>query len=166
MIRVEYLAGSTVLLESRGVRILIDPCVKAVARVPYDVDVVLITHPHGDHWNGIRGLEASRVLAPPYTAAYLRTWGPEGVRVEPIEGPTSLDDEGELAVHPVPVEHACTDPVAYLVEDDDHRVLVTGDWCDAGTFVRELPTRDVDVVVTECRVPRRTRTSSGRPSST
>ena len=169
-LHLHFLGHSTVRVESAGHTVLTDPLltgrvgplrrvVPAPAPGTYaGVDLVLISHLHGDHLHlpSLRLLGPDvRIVVPRGAGAWLRARGFRHV-VEVLPGETIT--HGALRVTAVPAEHAGhrwgprlthgpdTLAVGHLVEGGGHRLYVAGDTdlTDAMTLLGE---RGVDVAL-------------------
>ncbi len=98
-----------------------------------DMDAILVTHEHSDH---IKGLG---VIARKYGLPIFATAG----TIEAIKNTASLGkidsgllheikagetfSIGDMEIFPMPISHDAADPVAYIVNDDKHRLGVVTD---------------------------------------
>jgi phosphoribosyl 1,2-cyclic phosphodiesterase len=120
--------GNSVLVEARGVRILIDAGfsgrsmehrLRSVDVEPEIVAAIVITHDHGDHTRGM-GVLARRFGVPLYLTTRTRArcehllTGSEEVRAYASSQPFLI---GELEVRPFVTVHDAVDPVAVTVCD-------------------------------------------------
>jgi phosphoribosyl 1,2-cyclic phosphodiesterase len=120
--------GNSVLVEARGVRILIDAGfsgrsmerrLRTVDVEPDSVAGIVVTHDHGDHTRGM-GVLARRFGVPLYLTARTRTkcshllTGSEEVRAYASSQPFDIDG---LEIRPFVTAHDAADPVAVSVCD-------------------------------------------------
>jgi glyoxylase-like metal-dependent hydrolase (beta-lactamase superfamily II) len=128
---------------------IVEVC-RADGIAPEDIRWLCLTHCHGDHAGGVAGWhEVSRVevLAHPATAATVRTADERSMSLDVariagiypkdyVVRPGAVDREladgevlrlGRLAVTVLATPGHCRDHMAYLVEDGDQRLLLSGD---------------------------------------
>jgi phosphoribosyl 1,2-cyclic phosphodiesterase len=103
---------------------------RSLARVGFPLDsieAILITHEHRDH---VAGLDRFRKECPVPVYATEGTWeaiprhGPGPFHPVEAERPFAV---GPFRVHPIPVSHDATEPVAYRVETERGAVAVVTD---------------------------------------
>ncbi|MCV2490649.1 MBL fold metallo-hydrolase [Geodermatophilus sp. YIM 151500] len=165
-----FVGHSTVRVELAGRTVLTDPVLttgigplRRVVPLPdpavwAGVDLVLISHLHGDHLHpaSLRMLGAhTRVVVPRGAAAWLRSRG--FTRVDELSPGESLLD-GDLRVTAVPAEHSghrwgprlthgpATESVGHLLQGGGSSVYVSGD-TDLFDGMSVLGTRGVDVAL-------------------
>jgi len=149
-------SGNAVLVRSETGTVLVDAgisCLQIVKRLaafdvsPDEIDAVLITHEHSDH---IRGLEVFTRKHQLPVWATAGTWRRLDVRTdgggEVVSGKT-ITFNG-LTVLPVETCHDAAEPVAYMIEDSEHRAAVC---TDTGVFSNLLAHRlsAVDLLLIE-----------------
>lgn len=120
--------GNSILVESDGVRLLVDAGfsgrdlerrLAAVEVAPESIDALLVTHDHGDHTRGM-GVLARRWGTPLYLTAPTRDVcarlldGSEEVRPYASSRPVEV---GGLTVHPFLTVHDAVDPIAVTVTE-------------------------------------------------
>ena len=165
-----FLGHSTVRVELAGRTVLTDPLLtrsvgplRRVVPLPdpaawADVDVVVISHLHGDHLHvpSLRTLgRRPRIVVPRGAGAWLRARG--FPRVDELSAGESLTD-GDLRITAVPAEHSGhrwgprlthgpqTESLGHLLEGDGRTVYVSGD-TDLFPGMKLLGDRDVDVAL-------------------
>jgi L-ascorbate metabolism protein UlaG (beta-lactamase superfamily) len=163
-----FLGHSTVRVELAGRTVLVDPLLtpgvgplrRVVAPLDpsswADVDVVLISHLHGDHLHpaSLRRLGAdARIVVPRGGAGWLRRHGFH--RVDELSAGESLSD-GDLRITAVRAAHSghrwgprlthgpTTESLGHLVQGAGTTVYVSGD-TDLFDGMRLLATRGIDV---------------------
>jgi L-ascorbate metabolism protein UlaG (beta-lactamase superfamily) len=165
-----FLGHSTVRVELAGRTVLTDPLLaptvgllRRVVPLPQPsawagVDLVLISHLHGDHLHipSLRTLGRSvRILVPRGAGAWLRERG--FLRVDELSAGEGLQD-GDLRITAVRAEHSGhrwgprsthgpdTEAIGFLLEGDGSTVYVSG---DTGLYdgMAMLAERDVDVAL-------------------
>ena len=130
--------GNATLVEWQNTCVMID-CgfsvkqvterLKVLGKTPQDVNAILVTHEHSDHWKGVLPL-ASRYSIDIYiTAGCLRAVelseaSFEGIKL--IESGLTFQ-VGDLSIQPVPVPHDAREPVQYLFFSDQHKLGVLTD---------------------------------------
>ena len=106
-------AGSSYLIDDGSSRIIIDCGVKSDTR---NVDAVLITHGHGDHYKYYK--DYSNYNIPIYlteeTATAIKINGYNKEIIEPLE----LFNTGGYSVLPFETEHDCPGAVGYLIKSN------------------------------------------------
>ncbi|NPA47119.1 MAG: MBL fold metallo-hydrolase [Thermococci archaeon] len=114
-------------IESRGVKLLIDPYPDVDDDKIGDVDYILITHEHSDHYGKVELLSRLRdaeVIGPRPVCTMAEE---EGVkRIREVRAGETLDLDG-VTVRTLLVEHPSSQyPMAYLIKGD-RNLLHTGD---------------------------------------
>ncbi len=155
--------GNSLLVEAGATRVLVDCGFSArtmrerLARLgltPEDVDAVLVTHEHGDHFGGVAGF-AGRFGIPVFlthgthAAALAERAGryPSACcRLIDSHSPLAV---GDLEIRPFPVPHDAREPVQYLFSDGAARLGVLTD-CGAVTAHIVDMLQLCDALVLEC----------------
>jgi phosphoribosyl 1,2-cyclic phosphodiesterase len=114
---------------------------------PDELDAVVLTHEHSDH---VRGLEVFSRRYPLPVWASSGTWS--RLRVRTSSGGELRSGSpihvGCLRVLPVSTSHDAADPVAFLVDDGDHRLALCTD-TGVVTHLLEQRLRDSEVLLIE-----------------
>lgn len=118
--------GNSTIIESNNTCIMVDcgfsikECEKRLERLgkkPIDLNAILVTHEHSDHWKGVLPL-ASRFCIDVYiTAGCLRA---TDLNSKDYQGIKLVDSHqsfriGDMDIAPVPVPHDAKEPVQYIV---------------------------------------------------
>ncbi|ASI99128.1 MBL fold metallo-hydrolase [Thermococcus celer] len=115
-------------VETKGVRLLIDPYPEVDDDRIGEVDYILITHEHVDHYGKVELLSRLRnatVIGP--KQVYLMAISDGITRAKEIEEGQTIELENGVRVTAVYVEHPSSQhPLGYLIEGDK-RVFHTGD---------------------------------------
>ncbi len=150
--KLTLIGHSTVLLESRGTRVLIDPffgrgnlayrrtAPPAVERSAVGpVDGVLVSHTHFDHFDG-RYLHFLPASVPVYIAAAARAWGTIKARrrLLPLRAWETVA-VGPLEIAAVPARHLGP-TVGFVIRDAERSVYFAGDTY-LGSFMAEIHAR-------------------------
>jgi len=124
-------------IETRGVKILIDPYPEVDDDRIGDVDYILITHEHTDHYGKVELLSRLRgatVIGP--KQVYMMAISDGVTKVREIDVGETIELGEGVKVTAVPVEHPSSQyPVGYLIEGDK-RVLHLGDTYASPVFQR------------------------------
>jgi phosphoribosyl 1,2-cyclic phosphodiesterase len=139
-------SGNSTLVRSRGSSLLIDVGISALqvrrrmeafGHEVGELDAVLLSHEHGDH---IRGLEVVLKRNPMAVWATVGTWSRVPVHA-PSGGELSSGRSipiGPFRVLPVATSHDAREPVAFLIDDGEHRLALC---TDTGVFTGLLAQR-------------------------
>ncbi len=135
--RIIWYGHSCFWIETRGVKILIDPYPEVDDDRIGEVDYILITHEHTDHYGKVELLSRLRdatVIGP--KQVYLMAVADGVTKVREIEVGETIELGEGVKVTAVPVEHPSSQyPVGYLIEGDK-RVLHLGDTYASPMFQR------------------------------
>lgn len=148
--------GNSALVRSSDARVLIDcgfplrETVKRLARlgvVPGELDAILVTHEHADHWHGVELLARHHRIP-----VYLSAGTLQGLR-KPLE-PAGLLKAGErlqikdVEITAVGVVHDAREPLQYVLSDGRRRF---GQLTDLGSVTAEVLQcyRGLDALVVE-----------------
>ena len=153
--------GNCFYVETENVRLLIDAGIsgrQAELRLAEhgrdirDVDALLITHDHSDHAKSM-GIFQRKFGMPVYVTRrtlaasqrYLKVGKMERVRIFTAGSSLSF---GDVIVHSIPTPHDSAEGLAYVVEDDQHRVGILTDLGHAFDGLRDV-LRSLDAVIIE-----------------
>jgi L-ascorbate metabolism protein UlaG (beta-lactamase superfamily) len=124
-------------VETRGVKILIDPYPDVDDDKIGEVDYILITHEHTDHYGKVELLSRLRkatVIGP--KQVYMMAVSDGITRVREIEAGETIELGEGVKVTAIPVEHPSSQyPLGYLIEGDK-RLLHMGDTYASPSFQR------------------------------
>ena len=130
--------GNATIIQSDNTCLMVDcgfsvkDCVRRLERLgktPADIDAILVTHEHGDHWKGVLPL-ASRFAIDIYiTAGCLRA---TGLTFNDYSGIKLIDSHktfkvGEIVIKPIPVPHDAVEPVQFILSDNTNRLGILTD---------------------------------------
>ena len=131
-------SGNATLVATRETSLLIDcglsfkALKKRADEISFDLhslDAILVTHEHGDHIGGVRGL-ARRLATPVYMTHGTRTaagFEDSGEFALHEISPHESFQVGDLQVMPCPVPHDAREPCQFVVESDAARLGVLTD---------------------------------------
>lgn len=153
--------GNCFYIETARVRLLIDAGItarqaqlrlEAHGRDIRDVDALLITHDHSDHAKSM-GVFQRKFGMPVYitrrtlvaSKRYLKVGTMDRVRI--FTAGSSLHF-GDVVVHSIPTPHDSAEGLAYVIEDEHHRVGVLTDLGHAFDGLREV-LQSLDAVIIE-----------------
>ena len=129
--------GNATLIEWRDTCVMVDcgfsvrDTVARLAKLgkkPEDLNAILVTHEHSDHWKGVMPLANKFSIKVYLTAGCLKSRNLK----EPVTDFVIIDSHrsfviGDLTVTPVPVPHDAREPVQYRFDSDKHRLGVLTD---------------------------------------
>jgi phosphoribosyl 1,2-cyclic phosphodiesterase len=98
-------------------------------KTPADIDAILVTHEHSDHWKGVLPL-ASRFAIDIYiTAGCLRA---TGLTLSDYVGFKLIDSHktfniGDIEIKPIPVPHDALEPVQFIFSNNINRLGILTD---------------------------------------
>jgi ribonuclease J len=169
----EEIGGSCIELSTANTKILLDygtPLSDDSVKIerPKDIDAILISHPHQDHFGEIVNIESD---LPVYCGELSR----ELMNATKIfTGEDILKNNfhifkawesfsiGEFKVTPYLVDHSATDAYAFLIEAEGKRVLYSGDFRANGRkaklfdkMIEDKRLKDIDVLLMEGTMIRR-----------
>ena len=129
--------GNATLIEWRDTCVMVD-CgfsikettlrMAKLGKQPQDLNAILVTHEHSDHWKGVMPLANKFGIKVYLTAGCLKS--------RDLKNPTTdfhiIDSHtefqvGDLTVTPVPVPHDAREPVQYLFNSLNHKLGVLTD---------------------------------------
>lgn len=137
--------GNATLVEANGVCVLVDcgfsltrtiDALVALGKDADDLTAVLVTHEHGDHFQGVKALAREFDLPVFMTAGTARATSAESIdRLEIVTGDRAWR-MGPLEILPVPVPHDAREPVQFIMEDAGTRLGVLTDVGHISNHVR------------------------------
>ncbi|MDB9970136.1 MBL fold metallo-hydrolase [Porticoccaceae bacterium] len=129
--------GNSTLVEWRDTCLMID-CgfsirdttqrLAKLGKTPENIDAILVTHEHSDHWKGVVPLASKFAIDVYATAGCLRSKKASGK-----DHPFKIIDShqvfqiGDLQVTPVPVPHDAREPVQFLFNSEQHQLGILTD---------------------------------------
>lgn len=139
--------GNSTLVEWRNTCLMID-CgfsirdttqrLAKLGKAPQDLDAILVTHEHSDHWKGVVPLAKRYGIDVYVTAGCLRSRAAEDTtfpfQIIDSHTPFKIRD---LVVTPVPVPHDAREPVQYLFNSELHQF---GILTDVGSLTPHIET--------------------------
>ena len=139
--------GNATLVEWRDTCLMID-CgfsvrettrrLEKLGKNPTDIDAILVTHEHSDHWKGVVPFSARFNIDVYVTAGCIRNQ-----KEQPGDFPHRIIDShnpfrvGDISVTPVPVPHDAREPVQYLFNSEKHQL---GILTDVGSLTPHIET--------------------------
>jgi len=134
--------GNATLIESQNTCLMVDcgfsikDSIRRLERLekkPEQLNAILVTHEHSDHWKGVLPLAARYSIDVFVTAGCLRA---TGVNLGDYTGLNLIDshrpfDIGSISIKPIPVPHDAKEPVQYILSDTVNRL---GILTDVGTI--------------------------------
>jgi len=139
--------GNATLVEWRDTCVMID-CgfsirdttqrLAKLGKTPDNLDAILVTHEHSDHWKGVVPLAARHSIDVYVTAGCLRSR-----RADDKQFPFHIIDShtpfqiGDLQITPVPVPHDAREPVQFVFNSDRHQL---GILTDVGSLTPHIET--------------------------
>ena len=129
--------GNSTLVEWRDTCLMID-CgfsirdttqrLAKLGKTPENIDAILVTHEHSDHWKGVVPLASKFAIDVYVTAGCVRSKKASGK-----DYPFKIIDShqvfqiGDLQVTPVPVPHDAREPVQFLFNSEQHQLGILTD---------------------------------------
>ena len=110
----------------------IKDCIRRLQRLdltPNDIDAILVTHEHSDHWKGVLPLATRYSIDIYITSGCLRATGLDansysGIRIIDSHQVFRL---GDIDVKPIPVPHDAIEPVQFILDGNDCRFGILTD---------------------------------------
>ncbi|RLF75353.1 MBL fold metallo-hydrolase [Thermococci archaeon] len=145
--KITWYGHSCFYIETRGIKLLFDPYPEVEDDLIGDVDYILVTHEHSDHYGKtplIARLRDATVIGP--KPVYLMAIADGITKVEEVEWGEEIELEGGVKVKVVYAEHPSSQyPVGYLIFGD--KVLYhPGDTYSSPRF-RELRKYKIDILL-------------------
>jgi phosphoribosyl 1,2-cyclic phosphodiesterase len=130
--------GNSTIIQSDNTCIMIDcgfsvkDCVRRLERLnktPNDIDAILVTHEHSDHWKGVLPLATRYSIDIYITSGCLRA---TGLDANSYLGINLMDSHqvfkiGDIEVKPIPVPHDANEPVQFILQDINSRFGILTD---------------------------------------
>ncbi|WP_423823356.1 MBL fold metallo-hydrolase [Salinisphaera sp. SPP-AMP-43] len=139
--------GNALVVEQGATRLLIDcgfsarEIAKRLARlelVPADIDAIVITHEHDDHWKGVSRFSRAHDLPVWLTPGTHSATVASEVAARELYSPHEPFAIGELELWPYPVPHDAREPAQLVVGNGEHRLGVLSDIGHATPHVRDM----------------------------
>lgn len=139
--------GNALVVEQGATRLLIDcgfsarEIEKRLARLalaPTDIDAIVITHEHDDHWKGVSRFSRAHGLPVWLTPGTHSATLTSEVAARELYSPHEPFAIGELELWPYPVPHDAREPAQLVVGNGDHRLGVLSDIGHATPHVRDM----------------------------
>lgn len=111
-----------------------------LGKTPQDLNAILVTHEHSDHWKGVLPLATRYSIDVFITPGCLRA---VGLDASSYEGIRLIDSDecfhvGDLKVHPAPVPHDAREPVQFLFYNAKHKLGVLTDLGTIPPYIANL----------------------------
>jgi phosphoribosyl 1,2-cyclic phosphodiesterase len=130
--------GNSTIIDSDNTCIMIDcgfsvkDCIRRLQRLnktPNDIDAILVTHEHSDHWKGVLPLATRYSIDIHITSGCLRA---TGLNANSYLGIKLMDSHqefkiGDIEVKPIPVPHDALEPVQFILRDANSRFGILTD---------------------------------------
>ena len=141
--------GNATLVETETTCVMID-CgfsikdvvrrLESLGKTPQDLNAILVTHEHSDHWKGVLPLATRYSIDIFITPGCLRA---VGLDASSYQGIRLIDSDecfhvGDLKVHPVPVPHDAREPVQFLFYNAKHKLGVLTDLGAVPPYIANL----------------------------
>ena len=140
--------GNATLVEYGHHCIMIDcgfsikDCVKRLQRLgktPEDINAILVTHEHSDHWKGVLPFAMRYDIDVYITSGCLKG---ANSSLSVYSGLKLIDSHnsfkvGEIEVKPVPVPHDAREPVQYILSSAQHRLGILTDLGSLTPYILE-----------------------------
>ncbi|MDA3920300.1 MAG: MBL fold metallo-hydrolase [Salinisphaera sp.] len=150
--------GNALVVEYAGTRLLIDcgfsarEIEKRLARLdlmPADINAIIITHEHDDHWKGVSRFSRVHDIPVFLTPGTQAAKADDGLAAIELYSPHELFSIGELELFPYPVPHDAREPAQLIIGNGDKRLGVLSDIGHATPHVRAMIDA-CDGLVIEC----------------
>ena len=124
---------------------------QALDAAPNEIDAILVTHEHGDHFKGVYSLAGAHGIP-----VYLTRGTQRGTRM-PVTRPVHLEfvaadhgfTIGDLSIMPVPVPHDAREPVQFVLDDGRCKLGVLTDLGHGSAHVIKSYS-GLDALILEC----------------
>ena len=124
--------GNSTYIETKNHKILIDigtsslyveKCLKSIGVNPIDIDIVLITHAHIDHVNGLKVFTKKYKPLVYISDKILKE---ANLKIENVNSGEQVDIEDDIKIKSFKLSHDVTDIKGYVIEEDnDSMVYIT-----------------------------------------
>ena len=150
--------GNALVVEYGATRLLIDcgfsarEMEKRLARlklVPADIDALVITHEHDDHWRGVSRFSRRHEIPVWLTPGTRAAKAHDALAAIELHSPHEPFAIGDLELFPYPVPHDAREPAQLVVGSGDKRLGILSDSGYATPHVREMIDA-CDALVLEC----------------
>ena len=130
--------GNATIIQSNNTCLMVDcgfsikDCIHRLQRLektPTDIDAILVTHEHSDHWKGVLPLAVRYSLDIYITAGCLRAAGIDFQSYKGINVINSHDvfTVGDIDIKPIPVPHDAKEPVQFILSNQESRFGILTD---------------------------------------
>jgi phosphoribosyl 1,2-cyclic phosphodiesterase len=151
--------GNATLVETNNTCVMVD-CgfslkeatrrLEALGKTPNDINAILVTHEHSDHWKGVLPLAQRHAIDIFITPGCLRA---VGLSATSYKGINLIESDisfaiGDLMVHPAPVPHDAKQPVQFLFYSDQYKLGILTDLGTVPPYITSLYA-DCDGLVVE-----------------
>ena len=141
--------GNATLVETKNTCVMID-CgfsikdvvrrLECLGKSPQDLNAILVTHEHSDHWKGVIPLAQRYSIDVFVTPGCLRA---VGLDVSSYAGINLIEsdrcfDIGDLKVHPATVPHDAREPVQFLFFNANHKLGILTDLGSVPPYISHL----------------------------
>ncbi|WP_348766759.1 MBL fold metallo-hydrolase [uncultured Salinisphaera sp.] len=150
--------GNALVVEYGQTRLLIDCGFSAremerrLARLeltPSDIDALVITHEHDDHWRGVSRFSRRHEIPVWLTPGTQAAKATDALAATELYSPHEPFAIGDLELFPYPVPHDAREPAQLIVGNGDKRLGILSDSGYATPHVREMVDA-CDALVLEC----------------
>lgn len=150
--------GNALVVDYAGTRLLIDcgfsarEIEKRLARLalaPDDIDAIVITHEHDDHWKGVSRFSRAHAIPVWLTPGTQAAKADDGLASTELYSPHEPFAIGQLELCPYPVPHDAREPAQLIVGNGDKRLGILSDIGHATPHVRSMIDA-CDALVLEC----------------
>ncbi len=141
--------GNATLVETETTCVMID-CgfsikdvvrrLESLGKSPQDLNAILVTHEHSDHWKGVIPLAQRYSIDVYVTPGCLRAVGFDASSYDGINliESDSCFDIGDLKVHPATVPHDAREPVQFLFFNANHKLGILTDLGSVPPYISHL----------------------------
>ena len=139
--------GNALVVEQGATRLLIDcgfsarEIEKRLARLglmPADIDAIVITHEHDDHWKGVSRFSRAHALPVWLTPGTQAAKASSELAATELYSPHEPFAIGDLELFPYPVPHDAREPAQLVIGNGEHRLGVLSDIGHVTPHVRAM----------------------------